>query len=108
MSGKNAQKNLMEYVEFVALGVEDNEGWEEIADPRLEGKFDVQQLNFMGGLAYNCVNPVSRKRPSMRKIVLALSEILKPRNSETYRVITEETTFELDLQGTFDSSLTER
>ncbi|KAK5792052.1 calcium/calmodulin-regulated receptor-like kinase 1 [Gossypium arboreum] len=108
MSGNNAQKNLMEYVEFVALGVEDNEGWEEIADPRLEGKFDVQQLNFMGGLAYNCVNPVSRKRPSMREIVLALSEIRKPRNSETYRVITEETTFELDLQGTFDSSLTER
>lgn len=92
----------------MALGVEDNEGWEEIADPRLEGKFDVQQLNFMGGLAYNCVNPVSRKRPSMREIVLALSEIRKPRNSETYRVITEETTFELDLQGTFDSSLTER
>ncbi|GMI77552.1 calcium/calmodulin-regulated receptor-like kinase 1 [Hibiscus trionum] len=108
MSGKNAQKGLMEIVEFVAIGAEDDEGWEQIADPRLDGKFDVQQLNYMAGLAYNCVNPVSRKRPSMREIVLALSEIRKPRNSETYRVMAADTTFELDLKGTVGSSLTER
>ncbi|KAK8618330.1 hypothetical protein V6N13_132324 [Hibiscus sabdariffa] len=108
LSGKNAQKGLMEIVEFVAIGAADDEGWEQIADPRLDGKFDVQQLNYMAGLAYNCVNPVSRKRPSMREIVLALSEIRKPRNSETYRAMAADTTFELDLKGTVGSSLTER
>ncbi|KAE8673482.1 50S ribosomal protein L24 [Hibiscus syriacus] len=108
MSGNNAQKGLMEIVEFVAIGTEDHEGWEQIADPRLEGKFDVQQLNHMAGLAYNCVNPVSRKRPTMREIVLALSEIHKPMNSETYRAVVADTTFELDLKGTAGYSLTER
>ncbi|XVF25957.1 hypothetical protein REPUB_Repub13aG0258600 [Reevesia pubescens] len=113
MSGKKPQHGLMEYVELVAIDVDHNVGWEEIADSRLDGKFYVQQLNDMATLAYNCINPVSRKRPSMREIVLALSEIRKPRNSrvhqgQNYPAKAEETTFELDLQGTVDPSLTER
>ncbi|XP_021294959.1 calcium/calmodulin-regulated receptor-like kinase 1 isoform X1 [Herrania umbratica] len=116
MSGKNPQHGLMEYVELVrsaAIDVENDVGWEEIADPRLQGKFDVQKLNRMAALAYNCINPVSRKRPLMRDIVLALSEIHKPRNSrvhygQNHPAKAEEPTFELDLQGTVDPSLTER
>ncbi|XVE87872.1 hypothetical protein DITRI_Ditri19aG0023300 [Diplodiscus trichospermus] len=81
MSGMNPQQGLMEYVDFVAIDAE-VAGWEEIADSRLEGK----------------------KRPSLREIVLALSEIRKPRNSrvhqgQNYHAKAEETTFELDLQG---------
>ena len=84
-------------------------GWEEIADSRLQGKFDVQQLNCMAALAYNCINPVSRKRPSMREIVLELSDLRKPRNSmvqhgQNNPTKVDETTFELDLQGTVDPS----
>ncbi|XP_021294962.1 calcium/calmodulin-regulated receptor-like kinase 1 isoform X2 [Herrania umbratica] len=113
MSGKNPQHGLMEYVELAAIDVENDVGWEEIADPRLQGKFDVQKLNRMAALAYNCINPVSRKRPLMRDIVLALSEIHKPRNSrvhygQNHPAKAEEPTFELDLQGTVDPSLTER
>ncbi|KAK6264851.1 hypothetical protein SCA6_020285 [Theobroma cacao] len=81
MSGKNPQQGPMEYVELAAIDVENDVGWEEIADPRLQGTFDVQQLNHMAALAYTCINPVSRKRPSMRDIVLTLSETHKPRNS---------------------------
>ncbi|KAE8723057.1 hypothetical protein F3Y22_tig00013285pilonHSYRG00271 [Hibiscus syriacus] len=95
MSGNNAQKGLIEIVEF-------------IADPRLDGNFDVQQLNHMAGLAYDCENPVSKKRPTMRDIVLALSEIHKPMNSETYHAAAADTTFELDLKGTVGYSLTKR
>ncbi|XP_022716041.1 calcium/calmodulin-regulated receptor-like kinase 1 [Durio zibethinus] len=107
MSGKNPQQGLMQYVEIVAINVEDNIGWEEIADSRLQGKFDVQQLNYMAALAYNCINPFSSKRPSMREIVLALSEICKPRNSRVHQgqnhpAKAEETTSELDLQGIVD------
>ncbi|KAE8733206.1 hypothetical protein F3Y22_tig00001478pilonHSYRG00412 [Hibiscus syriacus] len=92
----------------VAIGAGDHEGREQIADPRLEVKFDVQQLNHMAGLAYTCVNPVSRKRPTTREIVLALSEIHKPMKSETYCAVAADTTFELDLKGTAGYSLTER
>ncbi|XP_022723231.1 calcium/calmodulin-regulated receptor-like kinase 1 [Durio zibethinus] len=61
LSSKNPQQGLIEYVELVAIDVEDNVEWEEIADSRLAGKFYVQQLNYIAALAYNCVNPVSRK-----------------------------------------------
>ncbi|XWS41087.1 hypothetical protein CRYUN_Cryun17cG0050300 [Craigia yunnanensis] len=75
MSGMNPQHGLMEFVAFVAIDVEEDMG----------------------------------KRPSMREIVLALSDIRKPRNlrvhhAQNYPTNVEETTFELDLQGTADPS----
>ncbi|OMO76678.1 hypothetical protein CCACVL1_15499 [Corchorus capsularis] len=103
ISGKNPQKNLMEFVELAAIDVVNDSGWHEIADPRLKGKFDLKQLNFICALAYDCVKENSNLRPSMREIVVALTEICKLRNSNLYyrqcsRAKREGTTFELDLQ----------
>ncbi|OMO64934.1 hypothetical protein COLO4_31679 [Corchorus olitorius] len=102
ISGKNPQKNLMEFVELAAIDVVNDSGWQEIADPRLKGKFDLKQLNFICALAYDCVKENSNLRPSMREIVVALTEICKLRNSTLYyrqcsRAKLEGTTFELEI-----------
>ncbi|KAL0292455.1 UNVERIFIED_CONTAM: Calcium/calmodulin-regulated receptor-like kinase [Sesamum radiatum] len=52
-----------------AMNTEGKVGWEEIGDPRLEGNFDVEELNQVAALAHKCVSPVPRRRPSMRDIV---------------------------------------
>ncbi|KAG8658103.1 calcium/calmodulin-regulated receptor-like kinase 1 [Manihot esculenta] len=74
---RNPQQGLMEYVELGAMNAEGKVGWEEIVDSRLEGKFDVRELNEIAALAYKCINSVPKKRPSMRDIVQVLSRILK-------------------------------
>jgi len=84
IAGRNPQQGLMEYVELAAMNTEGKVGWEEIADSRLEGKFDVQELNEVAALAYKCVNGVPKKRPSMRDIVQVLSRILKSRHNRTH------------------------
>lgn len=56
-------------------------GWEEIADSRLDGNFNEQELNDMAALAYKCVNRSPRKRPAMRDTVQVLSHILKSRHN---------------------------
>ncbi|XP_059442343.1 calcium/calmodulin-regulated receptor-like kinase 1 [Corylus avellana] len=84
IAGRNPQQGLMEYVELAAMNTEGKVGWEEIADSRLEGKFDVQELNEVAALAYKCVNSVPRKRPSMRDIVPVLSRILKSRHNRKH------------------------
>lgn len=55
-------------------------GWEELADPRLDGRVDVEELNEVASLAHKCVNPAAKKRPSMRDIVQELSKIHKSRH----------------------------
>lgn len=55
-------------------------GWEEIADSRFDGKYDLQELNDVAALAYKCVNRAPKKRPSMRDTVQILSRILKSRH----------------------------
>ncbi|RRT77018.1 hypothetical protein BHE74_00009676 [Ensete ventricosum] len=60
-----------------AINAEGRVGWEEIADPRLDGVFDISELNDVAILAYKCINRLSKKRPSMRVVVQALSQILK-------------------------------
>lgn len=55
-------------------------GWEELADPRLDGRVDVEELNEVAALAHKCVNPTAKKRPSMRDIVQELSKIHKSRH----------------------------
>lgn len=62
------------------MNTEGNVGWEEIVDSRLDGKFDLQELNDVAALAYKCVNRAPRKRPSMRDIVQVLSRIIKTGN----------------------------
>lgn len=77
-------------------------GWEEIADIRLNGEFDIQELAQVADLAYRCVSDVSRKRPSMRNIVQTLSGILMKRRrakkpQQTPTTAAEETYIEIDL-----------
>lgn len=62
------------------MNTEGGVGWEEIVDSRLEGKFDLQELNEVAALAYKCVKGVPKKRPSMRDIVQVLSRIVKMTN----------------------------
>ena len=64
------------------MSTEGKVGWEDIVESRLDGKFDVQELNEVAALGYKCVNRSPRKRPSMRDIVQVLSRILKSRHSK--------------------------
>ncbi|KAI8010990.1 Calcium/calmodulin-regulated receptor-like kinase 1 [Camellia lanceoleosa] len=82
IAARNPQQGLMEYVELAAMNTEGKVGWEEMVDSRLDGKFDVQELNDMAALAYKCVNRAPRKRPSMRDIVQMLSRIPKLRHNK--------------------------
>ncbi|KAK7257313.1 hypothetical protein RIF29_31187 [Crotalaria pallida] len=84
VAGRNPQQGLMEYVELAAMNTEGKVGWEEIVDSRLEGNFDVQELNEVAALAYKCVNHAPRKRPSMRDIVQVLTRILKSRHHKNH------------------------
>uniref|UniRef100_A0A453RZM5 Protein kinase domain-containing protein n=1 Tax=Aegilops tauschii subsp. strangulata TaxID=200361 RepID=A0A453RZM5_AEGTS len=81
IAGRNPQQGLMEYVELAAINADGKTGWEEIADSRLEGAFDVEELNDMAAAAYKCVSRVSRKRPSMRDVVQALIRVAKHSHS---------------------------
>ncbi|KAF8410933.1 hypothetical protein HHK36_003470 [Tetracentron sinense] len=104
IAGRNPQQGLMEYVELAAMNTEGRAGWEEIVDSRFDGKFDVQELNDVAALAYKCVNSVSRKRPSMRDIVQALSPILKLKHSRKHHkgalsATTEEISIDVDQSG---------
>ncbi|PIN00388.1 Serine/threonine protein kinase [Handroanthus impetiginosus] len=84
IAGRNPLQGLMEHVELAAMNTEGKVGWEEIGDPRLEGKFDVEELNEVAALAHKCVNSIPKKRPSMRDIVQVLSKILKHRYSKRH------------------------
>ncbi|KAE9456540.1 hypothetical protein C3L33_11623, partial [Rhododendron williamsianum] len=102
VAGRNPQQGLMEYVELAAMDTEGKVGWEEIADSRLGGKFDVQELNEVAALAYKCVNRAPRKRPSMRDIVQVLSRMIKLRHERKYRrhslpATPDEVSIEMDL-----------
>ncbi|GMJ10268.1 calcium/calmodulin-regulated receptor-like kinase 1 [Hibiscus trionum] len=85
IAGRNPLQGLMEYVELAAMSTEGKVGWEEIVDSRLEGKFDMQELNEIAALAYKCVNRVPKKRPSMRDIVQVLTRIDKTRHSRKHQ-----------------------
>ncbi|XP_068644407.1 calcium/calmodulin-regulated receptor-like kinase 1 isoform X2 [Aristolochia californica] len=84
IAGRVPQQGLLEYVELGALNAEGKTGWEEIADSRLNGDYDVQELNEMAALAYRCINRSSRKRPFMRDVVQALSRIIKLRHNRKH------------------------
>ncbi|XWS51954.1 hypothetical protein CRYUN_Cryun11dG0026000 [Craigia yunnanensis] len=110
IAGRNPLQGLMEYVELAAMSTEGKDGWEEIVDSRLDGKFDVQELNEVATLAYKCVNRVPKKRPSMRDIVQVLTRILKTRHSKKHQKSLSATTDEVSIdleQGESKISITE-
>ncbi|KAL0311069.1 UNVERIFIED_CONTAM: Calcium/calmodulin-regulated receptor-like kinase [Sesamum angustifolium] len=85
IAGRNPLQGLMEYVELAAMNTEGKVGWEEIVDPRLDGKYDIEELDEVATLAHNCVNRIARRRPSMRDIVQVLSRILKSRHIRNHQ-----------------------
>lgn len=85
IAARNPLQGLMEYVELAAMNAGGGTGWEEIADPHLEGNFDIQELNEVAALAYKCVNRVPKKRPSMRNTVQLLTRILKSWHSKKHK-----------------------
>ncbi|XVE50497.1 hypothetical protein DITRI_Ditri01bG0167300 [Diplodiscus trichospermus] len=97
IAGRNPLQGLMEYVELAAMSTEGKVGWEEIVDSRLDGKFDVQELNEVAALAYKCVSRVPKKRPSMRDIVQVLTRILKTRYSKKHQKSLSATTDEVSV-----------
>ncbi|KAL5548227.1 hypothetical protein UlMin_003458 [Ulmus minor] len=101
IAGRNPQQGLMEYVELAAMNTEGKVGWEEIVDSRLDGKFDLKELNEVAALGYKCVNRVPRKRPSMRDIVQVLTRILKTRQNrknhhKSMSAMTDDVTMEVE------------
>ncbi|KAM5585781.1 calcium/calmodulin-regulated receptor-like kinase 1 [Rosa sericea] len=84
IAGRNPQQGLMEYVELAAMNTEGKLGWEEIVDSRLNGNFDVQELNEVAALAYKSVSRSPKKRSSMRDIVQVLSRMLKVRHNRKH------------------------
>ncbi|KAJ0984451.1 hypothetical protein J5N97_002807 [Dioscorea zingiberensis] len=85
IAGRNPQQGLMEYVDLAVINAEGKSGWEEIADSRLDGFYDVEEVNDIASLAYKCINRISRKRPSMRDVVQALTRILKARHNKKHQ-----------------------
>ncbi|KAJ0539784.1 putative protein kinase RLK-Pelle-LRR-I-2 family [Helianthus annuus] len=84
IAGRNPLQGLLELVELAALNTGGQVGWEEIADSRLDGNFDEQELNDMAALAHKCINRSPRKRPAMRDTVQVLSHILKTRHNKKH------------------------
>ncbi|KAK9155909.1 hypothetical protein Sjap_003389 [Stephania japonica] len=107
IAGRNPQQGLMEYVELGAMNAEGKGGWEEIVDSRLEGKFNVKELNEIASLGYKCINSVSRKRPSMRDIVQVLSRIVKLRHSRKHhnQSVSSAEDVAIDVDGQSDSQI---
>lgn len=79
IAGRNPQQGLMEYAELAAINADDGRrtGWEEIADARLGGAFNADELNDVAAVAYRCVSRASRKRPAMRDVVQALARVAR-------------------------------
>lgn len=112
IAGRNPQQGLMEYAELAAMNAGGKVGWEEIVDSRLDGKFDIKELNDMAALAYKCINRIPKKRPSMRDIVQALLRIVKLRNNRKShkRVLSateEEVVIDIDQQTEHQLSISE-
>lgn len=101
IAARNPQQGLMDYVQLATMSAGGGSGWEEIVDPRLEGKFDQQELNEVATLAYRCVNRSPKKRPLMSYAVQTLSRVLKSRYKRKHlrRALTatpEEVTIDMD------------
>ncbi|CAN8243739.1 unnamed protein product [Cochlearia groenlandica] len=63
------------------MNAEEKVGWEEIVDSRLDGRFDIQEVNEVAAFAYKCISRAPRKRPNMRDIVQVLSRVVKVRHN---------------------------
>ncbi|KAK1420885.1 hypothetical protein QVD17_22833 [Tagetes erecta] len=76
-----------------------NEGEvEKIVDPRLEGKYELSQLNRLGFVASLCIRPSSTWRPTMSEILDVMVEEEEPDKSQ-WKMPDEETEEQDDFWG---------
>eukprot|EP00249_Psilotum_nudum_P010213 c22405_g1_i1 orf=90-1361(+) len=99
MTARNPQQGLMDYVNLAAMSIEGKEGWEEILDSRINGKYNAREVDAMASLANTCVNVSPNKRPRMRDIAQLLSKLGK-RSSRSllYRNLTLNGTDALNIE----------
>lgn len=84
ITGRNPQQGLIEYIELAAISAEGKSGWEEIIDSRLIGKCDMEEAGAMAATAYKCVNKSARKRPTMRDVSRAVSEVGRKKRTDKH------------------------
>ncbi|KAK1325571.1 putative leucine-rich repeat receptor-like serine/threonine-protein kinase [Acorus calamus] len=82
IAARSPQQGLMELVKLGAMSTEERLGWEDIMDPKLDGKSNMQELNEMAALAHRCINESQLQRPSMREVVLSLLQILESKKHQ--------------------------
>ncbi|KAJ1262612.1 hypothetical protein BS78_09G122100 [Paspalum vaginatum] len=69
--------------EYLAHWMEARFSSNELIDPRLGGSFTTEGMKELVGLAFQCLNPLSRRRPRMRLVVSELDRILETEMSMT-------------------------
>ncbi|CAF2137723.1 BnaA02g09550D [Brassica napus] len=67
------------------MNAEEKVGWEEIVDSRLDGRFDIQEVNEVAAFAYKCISHAPRKRPNMRDAVQVLTRVIKVRHARKHQ-----------------------
>lgn len=69
--------------EYLAHWMEAHFSSNELIDPRLGGSFTSEGMKELVGLAFQCLNPSSRRRPRMRLVATELDRILETEMSMT-------------------------
>lgn len=82
ITGRNPQQGLIEYIDLAAISAEGKSGWEEIIDSRLIAKCNMEEAGAMAATAYKCVHKSARKRPTMRDVSQALSELVRKKRTD--------------------------
>ncbi|XP_031499639.1 calcium/calmodulin-regulated receptor-like kinase 1 [Nymphaea colorata] len=85
ITGKNPKQGLLGLVDLAAMNTEGKGGWEEVADPRLNGDYDLEELNGIAAIAYKCISQSPWMRLPMRDVVQALSWIYTATCSRRHR-----------------------
>ncbi|XP_024542383.1 calcium/calmodulin-regulated receptor-like kinase 1 [Selaginella moellendorffii] len=78
ITGRSPQQGLMDYVQLAAMD-SDSVGWTELADIRLDGKCNLDEVAAMASIAHSCLEPLPSKRPRMREVAQSLQLIGKKR-----------------------------
>ena len=67
-----------------AIGAKEKSGWEEMIDSRLIGKCNMEEAGAMVATTYKCINKSARKRPTMRDVSRAVSEIGRKKRTDKH------------------------
>ncbi|GAB2269618.1 hypothetical protein Dimus_004542 [Dionaea muscipula] len=74
--GGRSQSQLVAWVRESKIGAPTLESWiEEIADPRMEGSYDIDEMKTLALAALQCVEEDKDVRPTMRQVAEILQEL---------------------------------